>query len=85
MRILILNEVWFSELFDNNNSSNNYTGNEILKSLKKNIINNFRNKKTLEIYEVIQYSKYNDWKSCIFRLVSYSENLIIYEFETTTL
>ena len=81
MRIIIAEELRFSELFNYINI-NHYTANEILNKLEKKIKDNLENN-IVEGCILIEYKKNNSFGDCIFRLVSYSKDVIIYEFETT--
>lgn len=55
------------------------TKKELLADLKSKISENFNN----NIIENIILIPYKECGDCIFRLVSYSNNLFIYEYETT--
>lgn len=81
MRIIIAEEVRFREIFNYINI-NHYTANEILNNLEKKIKENLENN-IVEGCILIDYKKNSSWGDCIFRLVSYSKDVIIYEFETT--
>ena len=84
MKVIIERGVMFDmfyEIFDGKNI-NHYTANEILNKLEKKIKENLENN-IIEAGIIIEYKKNSSWGDCIFRLVSYSKDVIIYEFETT--